>query len=216
MGYTFKNVELLKEALTHASYANESGLSYYNERLEYLGDAVLELCISDQLYRSHPDMDEGGLTRLRSQLVCETSLYYWALDIKLPDALRLGRGLERQKGRQRPSVLSDAAEALWGAVFLDGGLDAARSLLHFFETPKVTFTGDDDDNPKTRLQEHLQAQGLKPPIYELLGRDGPDHAMRFHVRIELPDGRVFDAWDHNVKAAQMTVAEKALEALVGR
>lgn len=213
MGYTFQNRELLKEALTHTSYANESGLAYHNERLEYLGDAVLEFCISEQLYRRYPDMDEGGLTRLRSQLVCETSLYYWALDIKLPEALRLGRGLERQKGRQRPSVLSDAAEALLGAVFLDGGVDAVRSLLRFFETPKVTFTGDDDDNPKTRLQEYLQAQGQKPPIYELLSRDGPDHAIRFHVQVRLPDGRIFEAWAHNVKAAQMAVAEKALQFL---
>lgn len=210
LGYRFENPLLLKEALTHASYANESGLPYFNERLEFLGDAVLELCVSERLYRAHTRDSEGELTRRRSLLVCESALACWAIEMELPPLIRLGRGLERQGGRENDSILADVAEAVWGALFLDGGYEAVRSAAVFLSEPSAECDLDEPKNAKTLLQEHLQAAGEKPPVYQLIGREGPDHASRFHVLLTLPGGAEFDAWDTSIKGAQMLAASKAL------
>lgn len=212
LGYRFKNPQLLKEALTHASYANESGLPYFNERLEFLGDAVLELCVSERLYRDHPKDNEGEMTRRRSFLVCESALACWAVRVGIPPLIRLGRGLERQGGRENDSILADVAEAIWGALFLDGGYEEARSVIASLSEQSTVCDLDEPKNAKTLLQEHLQALGGKPPVYDLIEREGPDHAIRFHVLLKLPD-REFDAWDSSIKGAQMLAASKALRYL---
>lgn len=214
LGYSFKRTRLLEEALTHSSYANETGIRPSNERLEYLGDAVLELCVSEILFIDHPDYSEGELTKARTSVVSERPLALWALEFGLPLLLRIGKGLERQDGRKNPSILADAMEAALGAVFLDGGYGAARELVRrLMKMP----AGPADDKPrdfKSRLQEIVQAKGELPPVYRVIGRNGPDHSVSFEVEVSLPDGRILASGEGtSIKAASFAAAEMALGAL---
>ncbi len=221
LGYTFGNAAILIEALTHASHANESDIPYHNERLEYLGDAVLELCVSEILFSNHPDFDEGRLTKERSYIVRETTLAGWARALGLPSLLRLGKGLEMQHGRENPSVLADAIEAVLGAVFLDGGYMAAREVIRRYLSDSaqrdagVAAASDKaDKDAKSRLQERLQAMGGKPPSYILKSRTGPDHASTFEVELRLSDGRPLATGRGNsIKSAEFAAAENALAEL---
>ncbi|MDR1915528.1 MAG: ribonuclease III [Synergistaceae bacterium] len=221
LGYVFKCRELFEEALTHASYANENGIPRCNERLEFLGDAVLELCVSEMLFSSCPDSDEGVLTTARSLIVREAALASWASLTSLPGLLKLSRGLELQGGRSNPSILADAMEAIFGAVFIDGGYEAARATV-------ARFTGGDEINAangagrdsikkkdaKSLLQEVLQALGDKPPIYRLIGRTGPDHAASFEVEAARADGSVLSVGRGNsIKNAEFDAASSALRHL---
>ena len=217
LGYFFRNRELFEEALTHASYANENRCIHSNERLEFLGDAVLGLCVSERLYSENSEMDEGELSKARSLVVRETTLASWALATRLPELLKLGRGLEGQGGRHNPSILADAMEAVLGAVFLDGGYEAARnavSCLAKFDTDmSLTKKYDTDKDPKSLLQELLQARGDKPPIYRLLRRTGPDHAAIFEVEATMADGSVLSRGRGNsIKTAEFSAAATALSA----
>lgn len=216
LGYAFRNQEIFREALTHASYANELGLPVFNERLEYLGDAVLELCVSEVLFASHPNYAEGELTKARSLLVCESALAAWASAARLHELLLLGKGLERQGGRKNPSILADAAEAVFGAVFLDGGYEAARVVVDRFLATVRPDSRNQNRDPKSRLQELLQSRGEKPPNYRLVLRSGPDHATLFEVELSSSDGRVLaSGHGSSIKAAEFDAARAALSVVGG-
>ncbi|MDR1651263.1 MAG: ribonuclease III [Synergistaceae bacterium] len=218
LGYVFTDRALFEEALTHSSYANERGCPVCSERLEFLGDAVLELSVSETLYLSRPDLNEGGLSKARSCVVRETALASWARAVHLSESLRLGRGLEAQGGRNNPSVLADAMEAVFGAIFVDGGYEAAREAA--MRLMPMNGDGavepDDGKDAKSLLQETLQAMGEKPPIYRMIRRSGPDHAAFFEVEAVTADGRVLSAGSGNsIKAAEFSAARKALVSLKG-
>ena len=211
LGYSFQDKNLLEEALTHASFANESGLTFFNERLEYLGDAVLELCVSAILYAEYGDYTEGELTRARASVVCESSLAKWVSRTELPGLLRISKGLERQNGRENPSILADAAEAVFGAVFLDGGYDAAFSVVRAFMQKTGSVLDNGERDAKSRLQELLQASGDKPPSYRIIGRSGPDHKTSFKIEVAASNGAVLaNGEGRSIKAAEFDAAERAL------
>jgi ribonuclease-3 len=216
LGHAFARPELLTAALTHSSWANERGDALgHNERLEFLGDAVLELCVSEELFARFPEAPEGELTLLRSQLVNEGSLAALARRLSLEEHVLLGKGEENQGGRTRPALLSDAFEAVIGAIFLDGGYAAAKGfVLRAFEgswpmRPAAPKTKDF----KSRLQEYTQKAHKSRPVYSLLGSEGPEHDKRFQVRLTLPDGQVITAVEKSVKKAEQMAALRALEAL---
>ena len=216
IGYVFVRPEILDLALTHSSRANESGCGgVHNERLEFLGDAVLELCVSWELFRRFPDAREGDLTRLRARLVSSASLAGLARGLGLDRLLRLGRGEEMQGGRQRDSVLSDAFEAVLAAVYADGGFDAAQRVVarifssHWPREARILPRKD----CKTLLQEMAQARFKALPVYGRTDCRGPKHARIFEVVLFLPDGREFSATGPSWKKAEQNAARKALSFL---
>lgn len=182
--YTFADRSLLETALTHTSFVKGDGRKQtHNERLEFLGDAVLELCVSEHLYRDRPDMQEGAMTRHRARLVCEKALYSAAVALGVPVCLRLGNGEELTGGRDKPSIVSDALEAVLGAVYLDGGLEAARRVIvevviRLLEDARVDET---DKDYKTRLQEHVQKGHIGALSYECRDTAGPEHQKIFTI-----------------------------------
>lgn len=216
LGYGFCQPASLRLALTHSSYANEHGLQLgHNERLEYLGDAVLGLVIADFLYLSFPESREGELTRIRSWLVSENTLAKVARELLLQDYILLGRGERSQGGASRDSVLSDTLEAVFGAVFLDGGYKAAMDCIQrlfskYLKQAKGSLRGKD---PKTRLQELMHKHSYPEPVYNQTGHSGPAHNRRFEVSLVLPDDTVLTATGKSVKKAQQNVAGKALKVL---
>lgn len=216
LGHRFENLSLLTTALTHSSWTNEHDSSApHNERLEFLGDAVLELTVSEELFTRFPKAREGELTRLRSGLVNASSLAALARELRLEGLLMLGKGEENQGGRQRDALLSDALEAVLGAVFLDGGFEAGRktiTMLFAERWPQNTEKCRRKDY-KTRLQETTQRLSRGLPTYILEESRGPEHARIFAVRAELPDGRLFRAEGVSVKRAEQEAARLALIAL---
>lgn len=213
--HRFDQVKLLETALTHSSYANEQEGNGDNERLEFLGDAVLELCISEEGYKRFPCAPEGQLTRIRSQLVKESSLAGLARNLELDRFIRLGKGEELQGGRERDALLADAFEAVMGAVFLDGGFDAARQVvLEVFKDqwPERAMLPETKDY-KSRLQEVAQERFKDRPVYVLSGTSGPEHEKIFEVEATLPTGEIFKGKDSSVKRAEQGAAQKALEYL---
>lgn len=222
--YHFKQVKLLEQAITHSSYSNEQNsalkptISPHNERLEFLGDAVLQLASSAELYQRHPDSREGTLTGLRSRIVSTRTLAELAKDINLERCLLLGKGEESQGGRQRESILADAFEAILGAVFLDGGFEAARAVLRatlegrWEEGDVKARTGPAKDN-KSRLQEMVQKRFRSVPDYKLVESSGPEHEKIFRVRLTMPDGGFFEASGGTVKGAEQAAAAAAIDSL---
>lgn len=180
IGYAFKNPELLSHALTHSSYANERHWAKIkcNERLEFLGDAVLEVVASEFLFRNYPAMPEGEMTKLRASLVCEPTLAYCAEAISLGKYLLLGKGEDMTGGRKRPSVTSDAMEAIIGAIYLDGGLANAKEFIFHFILNDIEHKRLFYDS-KTILQELVQADFTEAVSYRLLTEEGPDHDKTF-------------------------------------
>ena len=206
IGYSFKNDRLLSHALTHSSYANEKhwDKTTCNERLEFLGDAVLELLSSDFLFKNYPTMPEGEMTKLRASLVCEPTLAFCAEAISLGDYLYLGKGEDLTGGRKRPSVVSDAMEAMIGAIYLDGGLANAkefvlRFILNDIEHKQLFY------DSKTILQEMVQAEFKDSLVYELLKEEGPDHNKTFEVSVKV-GGRVIGRGVGRTKKAAEQVA----------
>lgn len=183
IGYRFQSPRLLSHALTHSSYANEKhwDKTKCNERLEFLGDAVLEVAASEFLFTHYPSMPEGEMTKLRASLVCEPTLAYCAEQFGLGDYLLLGRGEELTGGRKRPSVVSDAMEAVIGAIYLDGGLANAKEFIHRFILNDIEHKQLFYDS-KTILQEMIQATAGAHLEYEILREEGPDHHKVFEVR----------------------------------
>ena len=214
IGYTFRDRSLLVLALTHTSFANEahSGHLGSNERLEFLGDAVLELVSSDFFYREKPKLSEGELTKLRASFVCEPALAYCAEQIPLPPYLLLGRGEEMTGGRLRPSIVSDAMEAVIGAIYLDGGLTPARAYIDRFILNDIEGTRYFYD-AKTILQEEIQKDKDAVLSYELRGEEGPEHLKRFTVAA-LRDGvPLAEGEGSSKKEAEQRAAYAALLAL---
>lgn len=215
--YEFKQVKLLIQALTHTSHANEHG-SEHNERLEFLGDAVLELSVSSALFSRFPDAQEGHLTRMRSAMVSEDALARVAERIDLGAMVRLGRGEESQGGRTKKSVLSDALEAVLGAVFLDGGLDAAATCVNFlFEGywPSLPSSFRPRDC-KSRLQEYTQHIWKERPTYTLQDSHGPEHSKRYTIVVTLPDGSETVCEGASIRKAEQGAAERAIQELEQR
>lgn len=207
IGYQFQNEKLLFQAMTHSSYANEHKLEkkYCNERLEFLGDAVLEVVSSDCLYRKYPDKPEGELTKIRASIVCEPTLAYCASDIKLGSYLLLGKGEEATGGRGRNSVVSDALEALIGAIYLDGGFANAKEFIERFimndiEHKQLFF------DSKTILQEIIQASSSEKLEYEIIREEGPDHNKIFEVRAVLGEEEIGRGEGRTKKAAEAVAA----------
>ena len=210
IGYKFKNPELLEIALTHTSYANESRTPVkHNERLEFLGDSVLQIVSADYLFHAYADRPEGDLTRIRSSLVSEGALFQFAQEINLGDYLRLGRGEEHCGGRTRPSVVSDAFEALIAALYLDGGMEVARNFILPFITEGKTA----EEDYKTQLQEVVQQDPSAVLRYEVTGETGPDHAKKFTVCVWRNGEKLAEAPGRSKKAAEQHAAKLALEKL---
>ena len=206
IGYEFKKPVLLQTALTHTSFANEAkgGLSH-NERLEFLGDSVLSLVVSEYLYTGKAKLPEGELSRRRATLVCEAALSTFARSIDLGSYLRLGHGEEMSGGRERSSILSDAFEALIAALYLDGGLQAARGfILPFLQQPVA------EDDYKTRLQEVVQQNPEERLRYVLTAESGPDHNKLFTVEVHLNSNCIGTGSGHSKKMAEQQAAREAL------
>lgn len=211
IGYTFQDFSLLRSAMMHSSYTNENHLPKYrcNERLEFLGDAVLELISSEFLFKESPDMPEGELTKTRASMVCEPSLALCANDIGLGGYLMLGKGEDATGGRKRDSITSDAMEALIGAVYLDGGFTSAKEFIHKFiltdlENKKLFY------DSKTILQEMVQAEGRGTIAYHLIREEGPDHDKSFCVEVRIGDISCGEGSGRTKKAAEQQAAYKAI------
>lgn len=219
LGYTFKDKALLRAALYHSSYANEhrgGGISS-NERLEFLGDAVLGLVTADDLFAKYPDLPEGDLTRIRAALVCEESLHEVAQSLHLGDFLQLGKGEEMGGGRQRPSILADATESVFAAVYLDGGMEEARSLIHrvLLDKERVEVVEERRRDFKTELQEFVQRKPNQTLHYEMVSATGPDHAKEFTFCVTLNGEVIGLGKGHSKKEAEQIAAKTALEQMKG-
>lgn len=218
IGYTFHSLPLLNQALSHSSYANEhrqEGM-HDNERLEFLGDSVLEVVSSEYLYLKYPKMPEGDLTKFRASIVCEPTLALCAREFGLPEYLNLGRGEERTGGRRRDSIVSDALEALIGAVYLDGGFEAARAFIDRFimkdAEHKKLFV-----DSKTILQEVVQRDRKEDEItYELIAEEGPDHDKHFTVRVKIGSAEYGTGSGSTKKSAEQEAAYHTLITLKGQ
>ena len=214
LGYQFHDRALLEHAMTHSSYANEhraAGITS-NERLEFLGDSVLGMVVAQWLFRAHPDMPEGELTRTRAALVCEGSLYEVARTLELGRYLKLGRGEDAGGGRTRPSILADATEAMLAAVFLDGGLEPAAAIIRTFILDKEREKAVDRDY-KTALQELVQRDPGHTIAYRLLEETGPDHARMFVMEASVDGSPVGVGRGRSKKEAEQMSARAALEKL---
>lgn len=217
LGYKFRNSLLLAEAMTHPSLAYESQRPHFdNQRLEFLGDAVLQLILTEDLYRMFPDFPEGRLTKLRSQLVSRRALARFALTIDLGSYVLLGKGEEATGGRRRMSTLADGFEALIGAVYLDIGYTGARDLvLRLFQSEIEALAGSPEErNPKGELQECLQAIHPQAPSYRVLGESGPDHRKVFHAEVSWRGMVLATGKGKSKKEAEARAAGEALRTRV--
>ena len=217
LNYTFRDPGLLGEALSHSSYANEhrsAGLRS-NERLEFLGDSVLGFVTAEFLFLQHPDLPEGDLTRIRAALVCEQSLYEVARKLDLGRYLKLGRGEEAGGGRERTSILADATEAVFAAVYLDGGIGAASTLIHrvLLDAEKEEVVEERRRDYKTALQELVQGQADQVLTYRMIGEEGPDHDKTFLAEVLLNGTQVGTGSGHSKKEAEQSAAKAALRKL---
>ncbi len=186
LNYSFADYSILNNALTHSSYVNgENHSAVHNERMEFLGDAVLELCISEYLYHNHPGMNEGMMTRTRARTVCEAALCEAARGLSLGNYLLLSHGEENTGGRDKPSILSDALEAVIGAIFLDGGIERAREFVLSFSKTNIAaaISSISAKDYKTLLQEYVQHSNLGPLEYRVIAVSGPDHKRVFTINV---------------------------------
>ncbi|MGN0168452.1 MAG: ribonuclease III [Acetatifactor sp.] len=211
IGYQFRDINLLKQALTHSSYTNEQKINKKKnyERLEFLGDAVLELVSSEFLFREHRDVPEGELTKMRAAMVCEPSLAFCARDIELGQFILLGKGEEGTGGRGRDSIISDVMEAVTGAIYLDGGMEPARAFINRFilsdlEDKQLFY------DSKSNLQELIQGKLKKDFHYELLEESGPEHNKTFRVSVYMEEECLGEGEGRTKKAAEQQAAYKAL------
>lgn len=217
LGYTFRDRKRLEGALYHSSYANEHrslGI-HSNERLEFLGDAVLGLVTADYLFRKHPDLPEGDLTRIRAALVCEESLHEVAQSLDLGSYLKLGKGEEAGGGRHRASILADATEAVFAAVYLDGGITAASELIHrvLLDVEREEVVEERRRDYKTLLQEHIQRKAGQELTYCMVREEGPDHAKTFVTEVRLNGAAIGEGSGHSKKESEQMAAKSALEKL---
>ena len=206
IGHSFRQPALLRQALTHPSLGHG-----HNQRLEYLGDAVLELCVSEKIYEQHPEMQEGAMTRLRQKLVREEKLAQAAEQVKLGEYLRMDKSCAVTGGRQNPSVLSDAFEAVLAAVYLDGGLSAARNMVEKL-IGDCSETGEND--AKSELQEYLQGQGHPMPAYQTVGEEGPPHERIFTAAVLIDGKEIAKGSGTSKKRAEQEAARAALSIIM--
>ena len=220
LNYVFRDPGLLQEAMSHSSYANEhrAGHLRSNERLEFLGDAVLGFVTAEYLFRRHPDSPEGDLTRIRAALVCEQSLYEAARRLDLGRFLKLGRGEETGGGRERTSILADAMEAVFAAVYLDGGMEAADPLIHrcLLDAQRESVVEEKRRDYKTALQELVQRQADQVLTYRMAGEQGPDHDKTFQVEVLLNGEILGSGTGHSKKEAEQAAARTAMGELQRR
>lgn len=212
LGYAFTDRSLLKNALTHSSYANENrdrGIRD-NERLEFLGDAILGFVVAEYLYRNFPGHPEGELTRVRADLVCETNLARQAATIRLGEFLLLGHGEEQGGGRKRASIVSDAMESVIAAAYMDGGFSAAKGIIDRLILRDVSMTKPHNFDYKTVLQELVQRKKDQMLQYELTGECGPDHDKQFTVEVRLNGSAVGSGTGSSKKRAEQAAAENAI------
>lgn len=214
IGYKFKNEALLKQAITHSSYMNEQKINKTGdyERIEFLGDAVLELVSSEFLFREHPEVPEGELTKMRASMVCEPSLAFCARDIELGQFILLGKGEENTGGRKRDSITSDVMEAVTGAIYLDGGFESAREFIYRFilsdlEDKQLFY------DSKSNLQELIQGKLKKDFHYETVHESGPEHDKTFVVEVVMEGECLGRGSGRTKKAAEQQAAYQALLAL---
>ncbi|MBR6812588.1 MAG: ribonuclease III [Oscillospiraceae bacterium] len=212
IGYTFKNTQLLDRALTHSSWANENKArgAKSNERLEFLGDSVLGFIVAEHLFLTNRDMPEGQLTKLRALIVCEQSLARTARELGLGAKLKMGRGEEKNGGRDRDSIIADAVEALIAAIYLDGGRQCAEEFVHKFiiSAPLVN-----DKDCKTILQEFIQQTKDRAISYELIDQSGPDHNKRFVMQVRIDSEPCGVGEGRTKQSAQQEAARMALQKL---
>ncbi len=213
IGYTFKDKSLLFEALSHSSFANESKEKLNsNERLEFLGDSVLSIVVSDYLFANYKDLPEGELTKTRATLVCEKTLHSFAKTIDLGSYIMLGKGEIATGGNERPSIIADAFEAVIAAIYLDGGIDAARNhILKFLPKDVKSAVAKAYDDYKTILQEIIQKNPEEKVEYVLAGESGPDHNKSFTVQVRLNSNVIGEGTARSKKQAEQLAAKEALK-----
>lgn len=213
MGYHFRNPYFLEVGVTHSSYANEvKGKIEYNERQEFLGDAVLSIIVSDYIYENYTNLPEGELTKLRASLVCEKSLCEFSQQLGLGEFLRLGHGEDLMGGRERPSILADAFEAVLAAIYLDGGIEPATTyVLGFVKKALENMESAAFKDYKTLLQEIIQQNREERLTYALVGESGPDHDKRFEVNVLLNSNVIGHGIGKSKKSAEQLAAKEALE-----
>ena len=215
IGYRFENITLLQNALAHSSYANEHWHNSLksNERLEFLGDSILGMVVAEYLYRNFPDRLEGDLTRMRADMVCESSLARIAERLQLGSYLLLGNGEEQNGGRKRSSILADAVESVIAACFLDGGMAAAEQFIQKFVLCSVPANAPQNRDYKTALQELVQQKKNQVLSYRLVGESGPDHDKQFTVEVSLNETVVGTGIGSSKKRAEQDAARAAMEKL---
>ncbi len=216
LGYTFHSRDLLGEALNHSSYANEhrGGHILSNERLEFLGDSILGFVTAEHLFKTYPDLPEGDLTRIRAALVCEQSLYEVARELNLGAYLKLGRGEEAGGGRERQSILADAVEAVFAAVYLDSDMASVSELIHRVLLDRADKgVVEERKDYKTALQELVQREEGRTLTYQLTGESGPDHNKTFTFRVLVSGEAVGEGAGHSKKEAEQAAARDALRRL---
>lgn len=217
LGVDFADIDLLHQALIHSSYANErkTGAIAHNERLEFLGDAVLDTVISDYLFRHFPGLPEGDLTKARATIVCEQSLAHRAKELAVGDYLLLGKGEDASGGRERASILADAFEAIIGAIYIDGGFAAATDfvLTRLRRDLEAVEAGGYTHDYKTLLQEVVQKSGERRIVYEVIGESGPDHCKIFEVAVNVNSARLGTGRGKSKKEAEQHAAQQALAGL---
>ncbi|MBR3632631.1 MAG: ribonuclease III [Elusimicrobiaceae bacterium] len=211
IGYSFKDTAILKEALTHKSFAGEHRAITHNERLEFLGDSILGAIVANYIYGKCPHSEEGVLSKIKSNLVSRHNLYLWAKELDLGRFMRLGHGELATGGRQRDSILSNAMEAVLGAVYLDGGYEAAEQVvLPWVRTQTLNQDGGDF---KSMLQEYVQKHSREVPTYEIVQTVGPEHDKTFTVEVSLNGKRLGIGKGHNKKSAEQAAAQNAYQHL---
>ena len=212
LGYSFNDAALLKTALTHSSYANENKKSgaVSNERLEFLGDSVLGMTVASIIFNGEPDMTEGRMTKLRSELVCEKSLASLAESLSLGEHLMLGHGEEKTGGRKRPSILADMVEAILGAMYLDGGLEPVKRLVSEHLEPRADPAALENTDYKTSLQEFVQEKSGRTLSYHITDESGPDHLKTYSVEVRLNGVSFGIGTGRSKKEAEQEAARAAL------
>lgn len=217
LGYQFKNQKLLNNALTHSSYINENKKDYKlnNERLEFLGDATLELIISEYLYKHFPELTEGKLTKMRAQIVCTDSLAESAAKLDISSAVIMGKGEIISGGRRRKSIMANTMEAIIGAIFLDGGLNEAKDFImsKLHTIIRNVEHGNITRDYKSMLQEKIQRQKNQDLEYQLVKEEGPDHDKKFYVQLLINQKTVSSGIGKSKKEAEQEAAQKAIDYL---
>ncbi|AOT68391.1 ribonuclease III [Geosporobacter ferrireducens] len=215
IGYYFQDIHLLFESLTHSSYANENKKKNiaYNERLEFLGDAVLSIVISEHLYNKLNTFQEGELTKIRASIVCEPSLANCSKNLNIGKYILLGKGEEVTGGRERVSILADTFEAIIGAIYLDGGLGQAQRFIlkSLKDTIEDAISGRVYQDYKTHLQEYIQSENSERILYEVIHEEGPDHNKIFHVHVKVGEKILGTGIGRSKKEAEQSAAKEALK-----